>query len=234
MHSMSFRPRAGRGRGICSFTPRACLLLALLVSPARAEVVDRILAVVNNRVLTWSAVRAEASYDAFLNGQPPPPQDLAEMDGRGNLQPVLSRMVNQVLLEQERDLYASQPPSNGETPQRLEEIRRRFPDSEAYRKALERYGLTEAQLSQRLQRESDLMAFIQFRLRPQVQLDPSQVESYYESVLVPELRHQGQSEPPPLDEVRDSIEQILTQREIDRLLEEWIRQLRSRAKIKMF
>ena len=211
-----------------------CLLLLAFVSEARSEIVDRILAVVGDRVFTWSAVRAEASYDAFLSGQPPPPQDLTELDGRANLRVVLSRMVDQALLEQERQLYSFQPPGNGETERRLQEIQNRFSDLESYQGALMRYGLKESQLSERLQRESDLMAFIQMRLRSQVQLDPSQVESYYKDVLVPELSRQGQSEIPALEQVRDQIEQLLIQQEVDRLLEQWISQLRSRAKIKMF
>ncbi|MBI4463514.1 MAG: hypothetical protein HY647_02310 [Acidobacteria bacterium] len=211
-----------------------CLLLTALLLPARAEIVDRVLAVVGSRVFTWGALYAEASYDAFLHGQPPPPQSLAEMDGKVNLQQILSRMVDQALLEQERELYSFQPPKNGETQQRLEEIRRRFPNPEAYRQALERYGLTEAQLSERLQQENNLVAFIQFQLRSRVQVDPSQVESYYTDVLVPELRRQGQTSVPELERVRDSIEQLLAQREIDRLLEQWLLQLRSRAKIKTF
>ncbi|MBI4441907.1 MAG: hypothetical protein HY649_00875 [Acidobacteria bacterium] len=211
-----------------------CLLLLAFVSEARSEIVDRILAVVGDRIFTWSAVRAEVSYDAFLNGQPPPPQDLAELDGRANLRLVLSRMVDQALLEQERQLYSFQPPDNGQTQRRLQEIQNRFADLPSYQGALLRYGLQESQLSERLQRESDLLAFIQMRLRPQVQLDPGQVESYYNDVLVPELRRQGQPEIPALEQVRDQIEQLLNQQEVDRLLEQWIRQLRSRAKIRMF
>ena len=50
---------------------RTVLLLALVALPLRAEIVDRILAVVGNRVITWSDVVAEANYQAFLDSQEP-------------------------------------------------------------------------------------------------------------------------------------------------------------------
>ena len=207
-----------------------CLLLFLWLMPLRAEIVDRIAAVVGDRVIPRSAALAEARYQAFLNGQEPPPEDLDQ----ASLEKIVSQLADQILLEQARAISPFAPPESEETDRRLEEIRKRFPSLQAYQNALARYRLTESEVRQRLSREIDLLAFIDFRLRPQVRLDPSQVESYYRETLLPELRRQGQRQEPPLTEVQGRIEEILAQREMNRLLEEWLKDLHSHTKVKTF
>ena len=213
---------------------RTVLLLALVALPLRAEIVDRILAVVGNRVITWSDVVAEANYQAFLDSQEPvTPAKLLPREPREPKEPILSRLIDQRLLEQERDALPLLFPDEGEAGRRLEEIRQRIPEPEAYRRELARYRLTEADLVARLEREASLMAFIERRLRPQVRVNPAEVERYYAETLAPELRRQGQSAIPPLAEVRERIEQVLTEQEINRRLEEWLRDLRDRRGIKI-
>lgn len=209
---------------------RTCfLLLVLYLLPLRAEIVDRLLAVVGDRVITWSGALAEVNCQAFLHGQEP-----RGRIGPDELRPVVSKMIDQILLEQARELSLFSPPDTEETQERLEEIQRRFPDLQAYRKALARYQLSEQELRERLVREASILAFIDYRLRPQVRLDPAQAELYYRDTLLPELlRQQGQQRVSPLSEVRDRVEQILAEQEINRLLEEWLQELRRRARIEM-
>ena len=211
---------------------RSVILLAfLLLVPLRAEIVDRIVAVVDGRVITWSAALAEANYQAFQNGQPP----LEKLESEA-LRKIVSQMVDQQLLEKEKEDSPFSPPEE-ETQRRvssaMEEIRKRFSNPEAYQKALTRYRLTESELTQHLKRESDMLAFIDFRLRPQVRVAPEEMQAYYRDTLVPELRRRGQAEVPPLAQVRGQIEQILSQQEINRLLEAWLKELHDRAKIKL-
>ena len=136
--------------------------------------------------------------------------------------------MDQRLLEQERDALPLFSPEEGETERRLEEIQKRYPSADMYRQALARYRLTEAELRERLARETNLMAFIERRLRPQVRLDPAEVERYYQETLAPELRRQGQTVIPPLPDVREKIEQVLAEQEMNRRLHEWLRDLRQR------
>ena len=48
------------------------LLVSLIASAARAEIVDRVVAVAGSRVITWSDLAAEARYQAFLASEVPP------------------------------------------------------------------------------------------------------------------------------------------------------------------
>ena len=205
--------------------------MALAVSSGRAEIVDRMVAVAGGRVITWSDLVAEARYQAFLaNQEPPEPEELARPETQ---EPILARVIDQRLLEQDRDVLPFVPPDGGETDHRLDTLRGKFPSPEAYREALRRARLSEAELLARLERETNLLAFVDRRLRPQVRLDALETELYYRETLEPELRRQGQTEIPPLAEVREDIEEILSEQQMNGRLEQWLRDLRARMGVKI-
>ena len=212
-------------------TIRFLLLLALAALSARAEIVDRLIAVAGNRVITWSDVLWEARYQAFLLGQEPPePGALAPKEAR---EPILEKLIDQRILEQDRNVLPFSSAEESETQRRLDQFQQRFSSPEAYREALARYGLTEAELFERLERETNLMAFAERRLRLQVRFDSAETERYYQETLVPELRRQGQTAIPPLAEVREQIEEVLAEQQVNRRLEEWLRDLRARLGVKI-
>ena len=184
------------------------------------------MAVAGNRAITWSDLVAEANYQAFLaNERAPGPEDLAKPATRD---PILMRLIDQRLLEQDRDLLPFIPPERIETDRKLDELRGKFGSPEAYREAMERAHLTEAELRARVERETNLMAFVDRRLRPQVRLGTLETALYYHETFEPELRRQGQTEVPPLDEVREKIEGILAEQQMNERLEQWLRDLRER------
>lgn len=210
---------------------RPLLLLALLALPAPAEIVDRLIAVAGSRVITWSDVQWEARYQAFLLGQEPPgPDTLAPKEAR---EPILERLIDQRLLEQDRNALPFSSADESETQRRFEEVRQRFSSPEAYREALARYGLAEAELRERLERETNLMAFTESRLRPQVRFDSAETERYYQEIFSAELRRQGQTTIPPLAEVREQIEEVLAEQQVNRRLDEWLRDLRARLGVRI-
>jgi hypothetical protein len=214
------------------------LLLALHEAPVRAEIVDRIVAVVDGRVITRSAALEEENVRAFQNGEEPVGTLMDQ-----ELHRLIPRMIDQELLAKEKDNSPFSPADAGDAIEPLEAIRKRYPSSEEYRKALARYQLSDQDLVRHLSRERDILAFVDYRLRPQVLLAPDAVETYYQNVLLPQLgkerqAREGQAQDPQstvptLEDVRGQIERILTEQEINRLLDEWLKQLRSRAKIGM-
>ena len=209
-------------------------MVALLAFAAQAEIVDRIVAVAGNRVITWSDVLAEARYQAFVadfvaDRKPPGSDELTRPEV---FEPILVRLIDQRLLEQDRDALPFDPPDRSETEQKLDEARRRFSSAEEYQQALARAGLTEEALVERLERETNLMAFVDRRLRLQVRLDSVETERYYRETLEPELRRKGQTEIPPLNEVREEIEEVLSAQQMNRRLEQLLRDLRARMGVK--
>ena len=209
----------------------AFLLAALAAWTGRAEIVDRIVAVAGNRVITWSDLEREACYRAFLaNEAPPGPEELARAEVRD---PILTRLIDQRLLEQDRDMLPFIPPDGSETDRKLDDLRKRYASPEAYRQALTRARLSEAELLARVERETNLMAFVDRRLRPQVRFDPLETELYYHETFEPELRRQGQTEVPELAEVREQIEEILAEQQMNGRLEQWLRDLRARMGVRI-
>ncbi|MBI4478804.1 MAG: hypothetical protein HY651_02175 [Acidobacteria bacterium] len=218
----------------------------LLAPAARGEIVDRIVAVVEpgmlggppttGEIITWSAAYEQACYQAFQKGDPPPQWSAAQVPSSPGLRELLSRMIDERLLHQALNRSPFAPSGEGDFQGRMQAIADKYPDAETFRKELERYHLTEAALLRRLTRENLLMAFVDSTLRPDVRIASEEIESYYQSKLLPQLesaaRGAGPSASlPPLADVRPQIQEILTQQEIDRRLEQWLQQLRRAARI---
>ena len=145
-------------------------------------------------------------------------------------------MIDQLLLEQALNHSPIAPSPDEDVSDRIREIASQYPDVRTFRSELARYQLSERSLANRLRREKQLMEFVEFTLRPDVRVPPDQIEGYYETVLLPQLeRDSGGADssvdPPPLDDVREQIQEILTQQEIDRRLELWLQQMRRTASI---
>jgi len=203
------------------------LLLWATGIAAHAEIVDRIVAIVDGRVIAWSAAKAEANYQAFRNGEEP----VRVLEGEA-LANIVSQMIDQSQLEKEMDRSLFSPPLSGVADEKAAETAKRFPDREAYLKALARFGLNEEELKRRLGLENVLLLFVEDRLKPQAHIEPAEIETYYRETLLPQISKEGSR--PALAEVSAGIEQVLVQKEINRMLDEWLAQLKSRAKIKVF
>ena len=231
-----------------------------IASGAPAEVVDRIVAVVGGSVMsgaalgssfvpsgvgggdrsragatviTWRSVLEEANYQAFRQNMEPVQWKPSDPVSAPDFREVLNKMIDQTLLEQELKRSPFAPAGGSSDIQdQIQMVERKFPDGAAYHSALERYHLTEEKLAERLTRESILFAFVDATLRAQARPTDEQVQSYYQTTLLPELRQQnGASAIPALEDVRGQIEEILIQKQLDTLLEQWLDQLRHGAKI---
>ena len=210
---------------------RIVAALILSMCTARAEIVDRIVAVVGDRAIAWSAAYEEANYEAFRKHAEPPSASVAGPLSQ-ELRTVLGVLIDQALLQQQLSRSPVALSGSEDIESRLAEIASEYPSPEAYREALVRYHLSEEQLIARLTRESFMLAFVDAALRPQVRVVPEDVDTYYRDVFVPELRAaRSGAEAPPIEEVRGQIEEILTQQQINRLLDEWLQQLRRSTRI---
>lgn len=224
------------------------MLLSIVVDAglARGEIVDRIVAVVDQnllgspaaagQVITWSAAYEETCYQAFQKGAKTPQWSPEASGDAPQLRGVIAKMIDQLLLERALDHSPFSPSGDDNISERIQEIANRYRDPETFRRELERYHLTETALAERLRRESRIMAFVDSTLRPEVRVTTEQVESYYETVFIPQLESNARGAGPAaniplLDEVREQIQEILTQQEIDRRLELWLQQLRRNAKV---
>lgn len=198
-----------------------------IVAPAAPgqQVVDRIVATVNGQPVLQSDCELQRRYEAFLDQQPL----------TGESQPaVLERMIDQQLLRQQmkqKDLSLSA----AEVEAKVSEVRRATPGAstaDGWRLALAHYGLSEAEVRDRLEVQLAVLRFVDQRLRPSVHVDSKAVEAYYRDSFLPQLRERGAAEV-PLPAVESRIEDILAQRAMDQALATWLQELRRQASVRL-
>ena len=147
---------------------RNAVLLLLLGGLCPAAVVDRVAVVIDKKVITETEVLDELRLTEFLNNQP--------LD----LSPAARRAAAEHLVDQElirRDLQNSgyPQPSPSEADALLRKFRQeRFHSMAEYQAALQKYGITEEQLKQRLLWQLTVLRFTDLRFRPLQTDTPSQ------------------------------------------------------------
>lgn len=197
-----------------------------------ADVVDRIVAVVEGKVVTRSEAVEMANARAFqANSQP-----VTELSGDA-LRESVNQLIDQKLLEKEEEGSPFSPPEAGEAEKVLEEISARFSGEEEMGQELARFHLTHETFLSRIYWQYSILAFVDYRLRPRVLLSPKAMEDYYRETFLPQAQataeFQEHTQLPSLEMVSGEIERVLTEKEINRLLDEWLVDLRARAKIRI-
>jgi peptidyl-prolyl cis-trans isomerase SurA len=198
--------------------------------PARGQTLDRVVASVGNTAITSSDVENEYRLELFLDGKS---VEGADPDV-ATLNQVRDRMIDRVLLREEAQASEIKVAADDKAAdQRLDEVRKKFPNLTAYQDGLKALQMTEADLRQDLAEQEAILQLVDQRLRPEATVEPSEIEAYYRNTLAPELARQGQ-QPPPLTEVTDRIREILVQQKISGLLEDWLKRLRATREVKTY
>ena len=122
-----------------------CLALAM----ARAEIIERVLAVVGGVVITQSDVTA-----AFSLGL------VAVEPAEDPLGAALSKLIDRQLILAEVDRYAPAEPTPEAIDRRVQAVRARFSSADAYAAALNRSALDEGRLRQLLRDQLRIEAYL--------------------------------------------------------------------------
>lgn len=207
----------------------ATILCFLRCAPAveAGDVIDRVVARVNGQVILLSDWDEELCFEAFEEARPPDRFLPAER------QAALDRLIDRQLMREQLRLLESVPADTSSVQSRIAEIRAAHAakTDASWQSALQRYGLTEAELSRRVASELNLMQSVDARLRPNVQIDEASVDSYYKEKLSSGIARTGTAPPP---EIAVKIKQILTEQKMNDLLSTWLQALRSEGEIRTF
>jgi hypothetical protein len=207
----------------------ACTIaLFAMALPARAgDVLDRIVATVNNHIILQSEWQDAVRYEAFVAGRALDRVQAADRKA------ALDHLIDQELLREQMRSSGFPHAGSEEVEKSLQEIRKRYAaDAEAgWDAALKRYGLTEQELKKRVALQVDLLGLVDSRLRPNVVIDSKSIESYYSHELLPQLRQSG-AEQVPLAQLTPKIRELLTQQKMNELLVAWLQDLRSGSRIR--
>ena len=188
-----------------------CLLLGLCLGPLSAEIIDRIAITVANQVITESTTRSR----------------IATMCGWTRLVSTVrswtKRAITSVVCE-------SANPQAVDASAALAGIKATYPNQADFAAALESYGISEADLTGRLLWQFTLLRFIDYRFRPGIQIPDADVQTYYRQ-QVSGWEQQGIKPIPTLEDSRDQIEEILTQKKIDQALDQWMAETRKQVPV---
>jgi len=194
-----------------------------------AETLDRVVASIGHLAITASDVEQEYRFERFLDAQwPPPPPDAAQ------IAEARERLTNQIVLTQEEN---PRPTDRAESEKsaalRLDALRKQYVHPEDYQQALKDLGMTEAEVAARVAQEELMLRLIDQRLRPAASPSDEEVADYYRSTFVPTFQKKnGGATAPPLSEVADQIREVLTQKRINELLDQWIEELKPTTNVR--
>jgi peptidyl-prolyl cis-trans isomerase SurA len=200
----------------------------MLLAPrcAAGEVIDRIVATVNGRVILQSDWDEALCYEALLTNR-----NLAQFSD-DERRAVLDRLIDQELLREQMKSADFAHATDAEVAARIADARKQYPQAaaDAWQSLLAQYHLTEKDLLAHVRQQIDLMRLVDARLRPGVQIDSKSIEAYYRDQFVPKLKQSGVSEV-PLADVSGKIRELLTEQKVSELLVSWLQTLRSEGQV---
>ena len=194
------------------------LLIAAAALAAGQEVIDRIVARVDNNIILLSDVRALAKYQTFVDGK-------AEPDSE-----ILERLIDQYIVRNEAKAALFPQPSDEDVKRSLERLKRSFSSPEEFEERKKQTGLTDEDIDRMLRAQLYLSNYLDSRFRASIQIDDQDIENFYKSRIVPRAESRGQT-PPTLDAARGFIQEALVQRAINEQSDRWLKEARARLHI---
>jgi peptidyl-prolyl cis-trans isomerase SurA len=209
---------------------RSITIILLLLAPAgafAAEVIDGVIATVNRKPILQSDWDDAVRFEAFL--QQKPLSAVTEADRVAGLQRLIDREL--LVLQMTDPNYLA--PTHEEVRANLSRVRAQIPaadSDEGWQRMIASYGFSQREIEDNLRREMQMMSFVEVRLRPNIHVQPEEIEAYYRTQVVPELEKSG-GKMVSLKEVEPSIHEVLVQRHMDELLDAWLHNLRQQSQI---
>jgi len=202
-------------------------------APDHAVVLDRVVAVVNNQAILASDVDEEIRLAVLDPGR----AGLGVLTPSAALEQLISRSLIQQQIREEDTRSAD--PSSAEVEARLSELRRELPAcvrqncaSDAGWKAfLAAHDLTPERVESYLRYRLQILRFIELRFRQGIQISPQEIEAYYKNTLLPQ--YAPGEVVPKLNQVSPRIQEILLQRQVNALFDDWLKNLRRQGEVEV-
>ena len=196
----------------------AVLLLTLVGSAAaRAELIDRVLAVVEGQLITLSDVRAVT----LLGLEPVPP-------GPDPIRVALDGLIDRQLMLVEVERYGPPEPVPSAIEAGVQATRARFRDVLEFETTLHQIGFTVEHLRRYVRDTLRIESYLQQRFTAAIQPSEDEVDAYYR-LHAQELA--GAGPPRPYAEVRGDARRRLIDERRTAMVSEWLAGLRRRANL---
>jgi hypothetical protein len=190
----------------------ACPLLAA------QQLVDRIVARVEDDVILLSAVQELSRYQVLVDGT-------SESEAQ-----ILDRLIDQWIVRTEAETARFPRPADADVQRNMERLTKSFASAEEYERRKKESGLSDGEIRAMASEQLYLGNYLDSRFRPAVQIDPKAIEDYYQNGVVVRAKARGQ-EPPTLEAARDYIQEFLVQQGITEEADRWLKESRSRLHV---
>jgi hypothetical protein len=195
------------------------LALGMLLSTciASADVIDRVLAVVNGHLITLSDVRRVVDLG------------LATTNGSGDLSEiVLSELIDRRLVLEEVERYAPPEPDAATIAERVAAIQRQLEGPPGIDARLAALGVNRAWLDQWVRDDLRIQAYIQQRFAGAMEATDEEIENYFREHARDFVRN---GQPLPTAEAQSIARERVMAARRQALTTEWLEGLRKRAEI---
>lgn len=198
----------------------AALLALSLLLPAgngAAELMDRVVASVNNDVIALSDLRRAVAFNQALG---------ARGSGRKLAVEVLEGLINRSLLRQEAARLRFVEVTDEEASAETARLRARLGSEEAYRDLLDRTGVTEEQLRRMLGERLLVERFVERKIGLYARVSRDEAEAYFRD-------HPEEFKNKRFSEVQKEITSLLSGQMVGQQVDLYLADLRGRADIRI-
>jgi hypothetical protein len=193
------------------------LIAVLLSATPRAEVLDRVLAVVAGDLILLSDIRAAREFGfVTVEGADPDAQALA-------------RLIDRALILAEVERFAPPEPDAASVDKGVDLVHERFSSPQAFAAALARVGIEERHLREYVRQDLRMSAYLAQRFTTLPPPEEEIVKYYREH---PEL-YTRNGVLMPFESARSEIVQVLTAQGHRALVNDWVAGLRRRADVRV-
>ena len=205
----------------CQLRPIYCMLILCVLTqprPQAQQVIDRIVARIENDVILLSDVRLLSRYQLFVDGK-------SESDAE-----ILDRLIDQWIVRNEANVARTPKPSEAEIDRAQQRLEKSFDSKDDYEARRKLAGLSEANARRLMADQLYLNNYLDSRFRASVQVNEQAIEAFYQNALLPRAKARGQN-PPSLDAAHDYVQEALVQAGINEQAERWLNESRARIHV---
>jgi hypothetical protein len=201
--------------------PAAFFLALVLCASSCAfsqELIDRLVARIENDVILLSDVRLLSHYQLLVDGK-------AESEAV-----ILDRLIDQWIVRSEGNAARTPQPSDADIDRAVQRLVQGFSSKQDFDARRKLAGLTEADVRRVTADQLFLNSYLDSRFRPTVQVDEQAIQDFYKNALLPRAQARGTT-PPTLNAAHDFIQEALIQRGINEQADRWLKESHARLRV---
>lgn len=186
------------------------IVSVLIAVPSSAQIIDRIMAVVSNHIITLSDVAQERHIREVLAD-----------NGPNDDKTILNDLINAHLIETEIGQSAAVDVTEDQIDKELSRI-------------TDLHGISPSLLREAIRRRLRASEFFDLRFRQAIRASDDDIKKYYDEVFAPEARKRGVNPVPSLDQVSDLIQKNIVEEKTVHEVDAWLDETRQRSDVEIF